>query len=92
MKQYPFTGILMNFFPPHWVRKIIGLLTTFWLPTQFLRELRELRRLVETMENGSQEAFAKKKMAFDAEDMGMRDAKPLSQAKDMMAIMCKLHG
>jgi len=98
----PLVVIVMQYCSPYWARKIVDLVTASWLPTQFMRDVRELRRIVETMDNGSQKAFAEKKTVFNAEDMmepqvadtvcEIGDMKPSSQAKDIMDIMRKFYG
>ena len=67
-----------------------------------MRDVRELRRIVETMDNGSQKAFAEKEAVFNAEDTmepqvadtvcEIGDVKPSSQTKDIVDIMCGFYG
>lgn len=67
-----------------------------------MRDVRELRRIVETMDSGSQKAFAEKKAVFNAKDtMELQvadtacetsDMKTSSQAKDIIDIMREFYG
>lgn len=102
MKQRLLVALVMPYFSPYWARKVVDLVTASWIPTQLMRDVRELRRVVETMDSGSRKAFSEKKTAFDAKDTmdlqvagvvsGVGDTKPPSQAKDIMDIMRKSHG
>jgi hypothetical protein len=47
-----------------------------------VKDLREFRLAIETMDSGSQKAFTEKKAALETEK-----AEPSSQAKDIMDIM-----
>jgi hypothetical protein len=78
--------------------KILNFLTIPCFPTQLMRDVRELRRIVEAMDVGSRKALAKIKTAFNAEDTmnpsgtvcGSGD-KPSSQVKNLMDIMRKFY-
>ena len=71
-------------------------ITAPWIPTEKMREVREMRRIVEIMDNGSKKAFAEKKKAhlgIPASTSSSADAEPgvsdlkAGRGKDMMDIM-----
>lgn len=76
----------------YWRKKILDWLTISWLPTQIMRNLRELRQIVEIMDSASRAVFQEKKAALQLQ----LPSPLLSQAhdklggtagKDMMSIM-----
>lgn len=82
MKKQPLILLLMTRCSPYWARKVLSLVTASWLPSRFVKDLREFRLAIETMDSGSQKAFTEKKAALETEK-----AEPSSQAKDIMDIM-----
>jgi hypothetical protein len=95
-----FVVIVMRYCSPYWARKVLDFVTVPWLPTQFMKDVRELRRIVETMDIGSRKALAKKQAAFDAQNTmdptdticGDGDKKPSGQLRDIMDIMREFYG
>ncbi|KAG1781986.1 cytochrome P450 [Suillus placidus] len=82
----PFVLIVTRCCSPYWAKKVLDLVTAPWIPTKFMRDIREMRRVVESMDCVSRKVFAEKKAAMDAEDSlcGGGDSMP-----SMMDIMLK---
>jgi len=65
------------------------------MPTETMREVREMRRIIEIMDSGSKKAFAEKKADLEITTLSSADAEPEvgdlkpSRRKDMMDIMLK---
>ncbi|KAG1746433.1 cytochrome P450 [Suillus lakei] len=56
----PLIGKLMKY--------LLDLVTVPWLPTQFMADVRDMRRVVETIDSASRKAFSEKKVAMEAEE------------------------
>lgn len=95
MKARPIAAIIMQYCSPYWSRKILDLVTVPWLPAQFMADVREMRRVVQTMDSASRKVFLEKKTAMEAEEMPdsidptCRDSDAMTS---MMDIMCEFHG
>ncbi|KAG1725439.1 cytochrome P450 [Suillus lakei] len=50
------------------IGKVLDLVMVPWLPTQFMADVREMRRIVETTDSASRKAFSEKKAAMEAEE------------------------
>ncbi|KAG1829189.1 cytochrome P450 [Suillus variegatus] len=90
----PIIPIVMRNCSLYWRKKILDWLTISWLPTQIMRNLRELRQIVEIMDSASRAIFQEKKAALQLQ----LPSPLLSQAhdklggtagKDMMSIMVR---
>jgi hypothetical protein len=95
MKVRPIAAIIMQYCSPYWSRKILDLVTLPWLPTKFMADVREMRRIVETMDSASRKAFSEKKTAMEVEEMpDSIDAtsKDSHAMISMMDIMCEFRG
>ncbi|KAG1775387.1 cytochrome P450 [Suillus placidus] len=92
----PIVPVVMRNFSSYWIRKLVDLVTTPWIPTERMKDVREMRRIIELMDSGSKKAFAEKKAALETPatlsptDMQSEvdDLKP-GRRKDMMDIMLK---
>jgi hypothetical protein len=62
--------------------KLVDWITAPWIPTETMKDMREIRRVVEIMDRGSKKAFAEKKAAMETSATSSS-----SQGKDMMDIM-----
>jgi cytochrome P450 len=84
----PTVPLVMRNFSLYWCKKIADWLTIDWLPTQPMRDLRELRRIVETMDSASRNIFQEKKAAL-ATPMPSQshDMSGGTRGKDIMSIM-----
>ncbi|KAG2347625.1 cytochrome P450 [Suillus weaverae] len=80
----PSVAIIMRNFSPYWRTKLVDWITAPWIPTEIMKDVREMRRIVEIMDHGSKKAFAEKKAALETSA-----ASSSSQGKDMMDIMLK---
>jgi len=60
----PLMPVVTRNFSLYW-RKFVDCLTMSWLPTQTLRNFRELRRIVEVMDSASRTIFEEKKLALE---------------------------
>lgn len=65
-----------------------------WIPTERMKDVREMRRIIEIMDNGSKKAFAEKKAASETPDtlspaamQSEVDGLNPGRRKDMMDIM-----
>ncbi|KAG0706161.1 cytochrome P450 [Suillus ampliporus] len=93
MPLRPFVPIVLRNFSPYWRRKIADWVTAPWIPTEMMKDVREMRRIVEVMDIGSKKAFAEKKAALETPtpidaNPEVGDLKP-GRGKDMMNIMLK---
>ncbi|KAG1746408.1 cytochrome P450 [Suillus lakei] len=61
MKVRPIAAIIMQYCSPYWARNVLDLVT-------FMADVREMRRIVETMDNASRKAFSEKKAAMEADE------------------------
>jgi hypothetical protein len=94
----PIVPVVMRNFSSYWIRKLVNLITTPWIPIEQLKDVREMRRIVELMDNGSKKAFAEKKAALETPaslfpadvQSEVDDLKP-GRRKDMMDIMRQFH-
>ncbi|KAG2153237.1 cytochrome P450, partial [Suillus clintonianus] len=90
MKVRPIVAIIMHYCSPYWARKVLDLVTVPWLPTQYMADVREMRRIVETMDSASRKAFSEKKAAMEAEetlhpvDATCRDSDSMTSMMDIM--------
>jgi len=84
----PTVPLVMRNFSLYWCKKMADWLTIDWLPTQPMRDLRELRRIVETMDSASRNIFQEKKAAL-ATPMPSQshDMSGGTRGKDIMSIM-----
>ncbi|KAG2153235.1 cytochrome P450 [Suillus clintonianus] len=80
----PFVLIVVRCCSPYWARKILDLITVPWLPTQFMRDVREMRRIAETMDSVSRKKIAEKKAAMEADDMISGDGDSILSMMDIM--------
>ncbi|KAG2356964.1 cytochrome P450 [Suillus spraguei] len=84
--------VVMRNFSPYWCKKIADLLTISWLPTQPMRDLRELRRVVEIMDSVGRKIFEEKKAALAMPSPMPSQSHYTSgrtRGKDVMSIMLK---
>ncbi|KAG2352079.1 cytochrome P450 [Suillus spraguei] len=77
-------AIIRRNFSLYWCKKIADWLTISWLPTQTMKDIRELRRIVEIMDSASRNIFEEKKAA-----LAMHDTSGRTKGKDIMSIMLK---
>ncbi|KAG1732267.1 cytochrome P450 [Suillus paluster] len=88
----PFVPLFMRNFSPYWRRKIADWLTISWLPTQTMRDFRELRRIVEVTDASSRSIFQQKKAALEIPSptpSRSHDTSGGTRGKDIMSIMIK---
>lgn len=90
MKVRLIAVIIMQYCSPYWAKKLLDLVTVPWLPTQFMADVREMRRTVDTMDSASRKAFAEKKTAMEAKEMpdpvdtACRDSDSMTSMMDIM--------
>ncbi|KAG1751445.1 cytochrome P450, partial [Suillus paluster] len=92
----PYVPMVLRNFSPYWSRKLVDWLTAPWIPTEMMRDVREMRRILEVMDSGSKKVFAEKKAALETSatlspagaNHEVGHLKP-SRGKDMMNIMLK---
>lgn len=90
MKVRPIAAIIMQYCSPYWSRKILDLVTVPWLPTQFMADVREMRRILQTMDSASRKVFLEKKTTMEAEEMPdsidttCRDSNAMTSMMDIM--------
>ncbi|KAG2150531.1 cytochrome P450 [Suillus clintonianus] len=92
----PLVPMAMRYFSSYWIKKLVDVVTMPWIPTERMKDVREMRRIIEIMDNGSKKAFAEKKAALETAatlpptdaQSEVDDHKP-SGGKDMMDIMLK---
>ncbi|OAX34745.1 cytochrome P450 [Rhizopogon vinicolor AM-OR11-026] len=73
-------------------RKFVDCLTMSWLPTQTLRNFRELRRIVEVMDSASRTIFEEKKLALEKPSLTPSQSNGTfggTREQDIMSIMIK---
>lgn len=80
----PFVVIVAHYCSPYWARKVLDLVTAPWIPTKFMRDIREMRRMIETMDCVSRKVFAEKKASMEADDMLCRDGDSILSMMDIM--------
>ncbi|KAG1746406.1 cytochrome P450 [Suillus lakei] len=80
----PFVLIVTRCCSPYWARKVLDLVTAPWIPTKFMRDVREMRRIVEMMDCVSRKVFAEKKAAMEAEDILCGDGDSILSMMDIM--------
>ncbi|KAG2368095.1 cytochrome P450 [Suillus spraguei] len=92
----PIVPIVMRNLSSYWINKLVDLLTTPWIHTEFTEDAREFRRIVELMDRGSKKAFAEKKAALETPATSSStdvhseaDNTKSGRRKDMMDIMLK---
>ncbi|KAG2078916.1 cytochrome P450 [Suillus decipiens] len=92
----PIVPMVMRNFSSYWIKKLVDLLTTPWIHTEFTEDAREFRRIVELMDSGSKKAFAEKKAALETPATSsstdvQSEANDIKSGrrKDMMDIMLK---
>ncbi|KAG1734665.1 cytochrome P450 [Suillus paluster] len=88
----PFVPAFLRTFSLYWLKKIAEWLTISWLPTQTMRDFRELRRIVEVMDLASRSIFQEKKAALEipsAIPSQSHDTSGGTRGKDIMSIMLK---
>ncbi|KAG2146033.1 cytochrome P450 [Suillus bovinus] len=92
----PIVPVVMRNFSSYWTRKLVNLITMPWIPTELMKDAREMRRIVEVMDSGSKKAFAEKKAALEtAATLSPTNVQPevdglkSGRRKDMMDIMMK---
>ncbi|KAG0708663.1 cytochrome P450 [Suillus ampliporus] len=79
-----FVVVVNRYCSPYWATKVLDLVTAPWIPTQLMKNVRELRRIAETMDSASRKAFAVKKAAVEAEDTLCEDAHSTPSMMDIM--------
>jgi len=94
----PFVPVVMRNFSPYWTRKLVNFITAPWIPTEKMREVRQMRRIAEIMDTGSKKAFEEKKAHLETLNASSSiDVEPgagdhkAGRRKDMMDIMRQLH-
>ncbi|KAG2345549.1 cytochrome P450 [Suillus weaverae] len=88
----PIVPVVMRNFSPYWCKKIVDWLTISWLPTQTMKNLRELRHIVEIADSGSRNIFQEKKAALAMPSpmpSQSYDTSGGTRGKDIMSIMLK---
>ncbi|KAG1723805.1 cytochrome P450 [Suillus lakei] len=88
----PFVPTFVRSVSFYWRKKIVDWLTISWLPTQTMRNFRELRRIVEIMDSASRNIFQEKKDALEilsSVPSQSHDISGETKGKDIMSIMLK---
>ncbi|KAG1734666.1 cytochrome P450 [Suillus paluster] len=88
----PLVPIFVRNLSLFWRKKIVDWLTINWLPTQTMRDFRELRRVVEIMDSASRSIFQEKKTALETPSpitSQSHDTSGETRGKDIMSIMLK---
>jgi cytochrome P450 len=87
----PLVPIVMRNCPLYWRKKIVDWLTISWLPTQTMKNLRELRRVVEIMDSANRAIFQEKRAALQLPSplLQTHDTSGRTKGKDMMSIMLR---
>jgi hypothetical protein len=95
MVARPFVVPVMRYCSPYWAGKVLDFVTVSWFPTQFMRDVRELRRIVETVDNVNRTVYAEKKAAVKVNKLDsvddVRGDGDLMPSTSMMDIMRKFH-
>jgi cytochrome P450 len=93
MVARPFVVPVMRYCSPYWAGKVLDFVTVSWFPTQFMRDVRELRRIVETVDNVNRTVYAEKKAAVKVNKLDsvddVRGDGDLIPSTSMMDIMLK---
>lgn len=87
MQFRPMVPIVMRNLSVYWCKKIVDWLTISWLPTQTMRNFRELRRIVEVMDSASRIIFQEKKAALELPSPAPPQPPQKTRGKDIMSIM-----
>ncbi|KAG0707410.1 cytochrome P450, partial [Suillus ampliporus] len=87
MPLRPFVPLFMRNFSPYWTTKLVDWITAPWIPTEIMKDVREMRRIVE------QESFRREKGTLGTSSLAranpeVGDLQP-GRGKDMMNIMLK---
>ncbi|KAG2345548.1 cytochrome P450 [Suillus weaverae] len=88
----PFVPVVTRNSSLYWRKKIVDWLTIGWLPTQTMRNFRELRRIVEIMDSASRAILQEKKAALELPSSPLpqiHDTSGGTREKDMMSIMLR---
>ncbi|KAG2036791.1 cytochrome P450 [Suillus americanus] len=88
----PIVPVVMRNFSLYWCKKIADWLTISWLPTQTMKDLRELRRIVEVMDSASRNILQEKKAALAMPSpmpSQSHDTSGGTRGKDIMSIMLR---
>ncbi|KAG1723804.1 cytochrome P450 [Suillus lakei] len=88
----PLVPIVARNFSLYWRKKIADWLTISWLPTQTMRNFRELRRIIETMDSASRAILQETKAALELPSPILSQSHDTSggtRGKDMMSIMLR---
>ncbi|KAG2146016.1 cytochrome P450 [Suillus bovinus] len=89
----PFVPMVVRKFSLYWRKKIADWLTMSWWPTENMRNLRELRHIVEIMDSASRAIFQEKKAALQPQLPSplqqAHDTSGGTRGKDMMSIMLR---
>ncbi|KAG1802771.1 cytochrome P450 [Suillus plorans] len=90
----PIVPMVMRNLSSYWIGKLVNLVTAPWIPTDKMKDVREMRRIIELMDSGSKKAFAGKKAALEAAlTLSPANVQPevddlkSGRRKDMMDIM-----
>ncbi|OAX38825.1 cytochrome P450, partial [Rhizopogon vinicolor AM-OR11-026] len=85
-----FVPMVMRYLSLYWRKKLVDLLTISWLPTQTMKDFRELHRIVEVMDSASRTIFQEKKAALDQPGSPIPSQSSWeTRGKDIMSIMLK---
>ncbi|KAG1862542.1 cytochrome P450 [Suillus subalutaceus] len=76
----PIVPVVMRNFSSYWIRKLVNLVTTPWIPTEQMKDVREMRRIIELMDSATLSPI-------DVQSE-IDDLKP-GRRKDMMDIMLR---
>ncbi|KAG2036047.1 cytochrome P450 [Suillus americanus] len=87
----PFVPVVMRNCSLYWGKKIVDWLTISWLPTQTMKNFRELRRIVEIMDSASRAILQDKKAALQLPSplLQTHDTSGETRGKDVMSIMLR---
>lgn len=88
----PFVPIVTRNCSLYWRKKIVDWLTISWLPTQIMRNFRELRHIVEIMDSASRAILQEKRAALQLSSptpSQTHDTSGGTREKDMMSIMLR---
>ncbi|OJA08679.1 hypothetical protein AZE42_01173 [Rhizopogon vesiculosus] len=79
--------IVMRNLSLYWRKKILDWITLSWLPTETMKNLRELRRIVEVMDSASRTIFEEKKVALNQPFPTPSQSSWETRGRDIMSIM-----
>lgn len=88
----PFVPIVTRNCSLYWRKKMVDWLTISWLPTQTMKDFRELRRIVEIMDSASRAILQEKRAALQLPSSPLsptHDTSEGAKGKDMMSIMLR---